>query len=404
MSRNDPRSVILIVDDNPTNLSVLFDVLSEAGFDTLFAEDGVSAIQRAEHTNPDLILLDVLMPEIDGFETCSRLKRNDKTKDIPVIFMTALSDIIDKVKGFELGAVDYITKPFQNVEVLSRIKTHLTLQNLRTELDTKNKELRRINENLESLVKQKSEKLLKQEKAATIGRLLQGMVHNLKNPLNAILGYINITMQIADDVDNKDLRSHCETISDAANKMHQIMDNLLVKSRMDDSAEITFIDINDLIEQEVKLLNANPFFKYKVTKEIKLDRSIARQPIIYSVLSQVFHNLVNNALDAMQVEKERKSKLTIVTGEDEKSTFIDIRDNGCGIAPNQLEMIFDPFYSTKPMKGEAKEDEPVGSGLGLHTSLELIRSIGGDIIASSKLDKGSSFVIVFPTVKKDTAK
>ncbi|MCF4969021.1 ATP-binding response regulator [Nostoc sp. CMAA1605] len=132
------QGVILIVDDTPINLEILFDVLANAGYTVLVAEDGESALARAEYASPDLILLDILMPGIDGFETCHRLKNNELTKDIPVIFMTALSEIGEKVKGLNLGAVDYITKPLQHEEVLARVKIHLKLCNLTKQLKGQN--------------------------------------------------------------------------------------------------------------------------------------------------------------------------------------------------------------------------------------------------------------------------
>ena len=132
------KGVILIVDDTPTNLEVLFDFLAESGFKVLVAEDGESAIARVEYAPPDLILLDVLMPGIDGFETCRRLKANDSTKDVPVIFMTALTETVDKVRGLSLGAVDYITKPLQHEEVLARVQIHLSLRNLSQTLTEQN--------------------------------------------------------------------------------------------------------------------------------------------------------------------------------------------------------------------------------------------------------------------------
>lgn len=137
----DKQSVILIVDDTPTNLEVLFDFLSESGFKVLVAESGESAIQKAQYASPDLILLDILMPDIDGFETCRRLKGNDVTQSIPVIFMSALTETIDKITGFKLGAVDYITKPIQCEEVLVRVQTHLRLQNLTNQLQAQNLQL-----------------------------------------------------------------------------------------------------------------------------------------------------------------------------------------------------------------------------------------------------------------------
>ncbi|MBD3562485.1 PAS domain S-box protein, partial [Planktothrix sp. FACHB-1355] len=132
------KGIILIVDDTPTNLGVLFDLLADSGFKVLVAQDGESAIQKVEYARPDLILLDVLMPGIDGFETCCRLKASQSTKDIPVIFMTALTETVDKVKGLRLGAVDYITKPFQHEEVLARVTTHLSICDLTKKLQEKN--------------------------------------------------------------------------------------------------------------------------------------------------------------------------------------------------------------------------------------------------------------------------
>ena len=126
---------ILIVDDNPINLKVLSDALRDQGWTTLVATDGESAIEQVDYALPDLILLDVMMPRIDGFETCRHLKANPRTQRLPIIFMTALSDPVDKVKGLELGAVDYITKPFQHEEVLARIKLHLNLFYLNNRLE-----------------------------------------------------------------------------------------------------------------------------------------------------------------------------------------------------------------------------------------------------------------------------
>lgn len=138
---NFNKNVIVIVDDKPTNLGVLFDFLTDSGFKVLVAQDGESALQKVEYAHPDLILLDVMMPGIDGFETCRRLKAQESTKDIPVIFMTALSDTVDKVKGFNLGAVDYVTKPVQQEEVRARVTTHLKLRNLQKKLEAQNLQL-----------------------------------------------------------------------------------------------------------------------------------------------------------------------------------------------------------------------------------------------------------------------
>ncbi|CAN2039140.1 hypothetical protein GMMP15_1080002 [Candidatus Magnetomoraceae bacterium gMMP-15] len=160
-------NTILIIDDNEMNIEMLIKALQTHGFRIITARNGTMGIRRAEFSRPDLILLDVMMPGIDGFETCRRLKANDGTKDIPVIFMTALTDVKNKLKGFEVGGVDYITKPFEEVEVLVRIKTHLGLRRLQRQLEDQNNELIEV----ASL----------REDVERIAR------HDIKTPLNAII-------------------------------------------------------------------------------------------------------------------------------------------------------------------------------------------------------------------------
>jgi PAS domain S-box-containing protein len=164
-TENVDRETILVVDDAPSNLSVLFDFLANAGFKVLIAESGKSAIQKAEYALPDLILLDVLMPEMDGFETCQRLKAKEITQSIPIIFMTALTDTVDKVRGLSLGAVDYVTKPLQYDEVLARVKTHLNIRRLTQQLQDQNARLAQEIEERQR-VEVERQKLLEQEQQA----------------------------------------------------------------------------------------------------------------------------------------------------------------------------------------------------------------------------------------------
>jgi diguanylate cyclase (GGDEF)-like protein len=148
---NAHAGTLLIVDDTPHNIKLLFEFLNNYGFEILVAEDGKDALEIAQEEQPSLILLDVLMPGMDGFETCRYLKDNSDTHSIPVIFMTALSDTLNKVKAFKLGAVDYITKPFQQEEVLARVNTHLTIRYLQTELETQKEALQKANQELQRL-------------------------------------------------------------------------------------------------------------------------------------------------------------------------------------------------------------------------------------------------------------
>ena len=174
---NSAGGVILIVDDTPTNLGMLCDFLTDSGFEVLVAIDGESAIEQAVYAQPNLILLDVLMPGIDGFETCRRLKANHSTQDIPVIFMTALGETVDKVRGFQVGAVDYVTKPIQPEEVLARITNHLTIQNLQNQLQKQNLQLQQ-----EVKERQRAEDLVRQQ--AQREQLLGEITQRIRKSLN----------------------------------------------------------------------------------------------------------------------------------------------------------------------------------------------------------------------------
>ncbi len=174
---NPAGGVILIVDDTPTNLGMLCDFLTDSGFEVLVATDGESALEQTVYAQPNLILLDVLMPGIDGFETCRRLKADQSTQDIPVIFMTALGETVDKVRGFQVGAVDYVTKPIQPEEVLARITNHLTIQNLQNQLQKQNLQLQQ-----EVKERQQAEELVRQQ--ARREQLLGEIAQRIRKSLN----------------------------------------------------------------------------------------------------------------------------------------------------------------------------------------------------------------------------
>ncbi|HEY9665828.1 MAG TPA: response regulator, partial [Coleofasciculaceae cyanobacterium] len=184
------KSVILIVDDTPTNLEILLDLLEDSGFKVVVAEDGESAVEMADYAPPDLILLDILMPEMDGFETCRRLKANKSTQDIPVIFMTALTEKVDKVRGLNLGAVDYITKPLEHEEVLARIHIHLKLRNLAKRLTEQNERLEQeISERkrAESLVNTQTRVLEAIATGAPLSDVLDSLARMIEEHSNGML-------------------------------------------------------------------------------------------------------------------------------------------------------------------------------------------------------------------------
>ncbi len=206
--------IVLIVDDNPNNLKVLSATLANADFEVAIATSGESALEQLKHTPVSLILLDVMMPGIDGFETCRRLKSNIETADIPVVFITALSETASKVKGFELGAVDYISKPFEQSEVLARVRTHLQLKKLGQTLEAQNLQLKQINEQLEARVTSRTEALaasnsqlrdtqlqiVQNEKMATLGSLVAGIAHEINNPIGFLNGSVQNAYNYVEDL------------------------------------------------------------------------------------------------------------------------------------------------------------------------------------------------------------
>lgn len=381
---------ILIIDDNPTNLGILFEYLTNFGFKVFVALDGETAIEQIEHTQPDLILLDIMMPGIDGFETCRRLKSLPTTQDIPVIFLTALADTVDKVTGFKIGAVDYITKPTQHEEVLSRIQTHLTIKNLQKKLQEKNKELTLLNYNLEALVEARTKQLIQQEKTAIIGRLTQGIIHNLKTPLQTIFLYRDLAEAVSVEQSQKPLFSYIKKMAQAAQQINQLMDNLMHKSRLDQTLELVPIDIDSLLRWELDLLDANHCFKCHIEKHYLFDENLP--VLVYADISLVFNNLINNAIDAMW--NQEYQELTIITRQDHERVYIDFKDTGCGIATEKLSKIFEPFYTSKQIKGTKKiTGEPTSTGLGLYTCVEILKGFGGELIATSKIGQGSIFTV-----------
>ncbi|MBW1804060.1 MAG: response regulator, partial [Deltaproteobacteria bacterium] len=193
---HDNESTILIVDDEHLNLKLLKAHLSSAGYHIWEAASGIEALKLAQE-GPDLILLDIMMPEIDGFETCRRLKQGDRTRDIPIIFLSSLTDSKAKVTCFEIGGVDFINKPFEAREVLARVQTHITLK--QQEL-----QLREHTKKLEQIIEERTRQLIHADRLSTIGTFSAGIAHEIRNPLTGINTYLYNLEELFDSSDNLD--------------------------------------------------------------------------------------------------------------------------------------------------------------------------------------------------------
>ena len=254
MSKNLPNpvtGVVLAVDDTPGNLRVLLEALGADGHEVLVATDGASGVETARYAQPDLILLDVMMSGMNGYETCAELKKDERTNRIPIIFMTALSETSEKVRAFEMGAVDYITKPFEHSELLARVATHLTVSRLTRDLERRNHELEDLN-------------LLKNE--------FMGMAaHDVRNPLASVVACADLLDTIIDSAPPEKLRTYVGQISSAARRINAIIENLLDVNAIDSGQRPLTVAPNDLNEITQSVVEQNRLKSRQKNIQIKLE-------------------------------------------------------------------------------------------------------------------------------------
>ncbi|BBD60621.1 response regulator receiver sensor signal transduction histidine kinase [Nostoc sp. HK-01] len=424
------NSLILIVDDTITNLEIISDALTTAGFVVTTARNGEKALQQIQDTLPDLILLDVMMPGIDGFETCQKLKTNPLTQDIPVIFMTGISDIETKVKGLNLGAVDYITKPFQKEEVLARIKTHLQLRYLTKTLEQRVSErTAELSQALKDLQAYQIQ-IIQKEKMSALGQLVTGIAHEINNPVSCIHGnldhtanYFNNLIKIIDlyqqnypepvpaiqaeiaetDLEymRSDLPNLITSMKEGVQRIRNISTSLRNFSRPDKDRKV-FCNIHNGIDSTIMILK-HRLKASKVRPEIEVIRNYGNLPSITCFsgqLNQVFMNILTNAIDALEesnigrgyseIEKHpNQIWITTSLSEDKYNAVIQIKDNGVGMSADIQQKIFEHLFTTK-LFGR-------GTGLGLSIAHQIIvEKHKGKLDVYSVPGKGSEFTITIP--------
>lgn len=406
------NQVILVVDDDFVNRMLLRKILENSGYEVLEAFNGKEALARVKADKPDLVLLDIMMPEMDGYEVCEYLKADSDTESIPVIFITALSDSADLVKGFNVGAEDYVSKPINVEEVRARVKTHLKLK-------TATEAIKRYNEELEQVVAESSKELIRAERQAAVGQLIQGIVHNLKGPLTTMKGGLDIGRKILSALTHaaeeetapsqgqlgkwgRDASKALELTATAAERLQEMINSLMEKGTADHIHTLVRCDLNEIILNELEFLSADLYFKHNIKKDVDL---CPEKPVILanpSEIAQVLSNLLGNAKDALTGSPSPTISInTRISGSD---ILLRVTDNGPGIAPQNLEKIFEPFYTTKarPEKGAKNSAGLTGTGLGLYMCQRSVKAMGGEIRAESPPTGGAAFQVRIPLAKQET--
>lgn len=374
-------ATILIVDDNPVNLRLLKLVIdSSTDYKPITVEDGngvFSIMERTDAPLPDLILLDIMMPDMDGFEVARRLKSDERTRDIPILFITALGDVESKVEAFKNGGVDYISKPFNKDELIARVDAQIRVKMLNDELKEKNGELQRLNEELGRLNEQKNQ-------------LIGMAAHDLRNPLTVIMGVGDLlTMQVKDGLTEKQLR-YLERMKTSSLYMLNLINNLL-DVKMVESGKLN-LDLNetDLISFVGQSVDLNNFLAEGkgITISFTHEGAIPELRVDQDKMEQVLNNILSNAVKYSESESRVWVNLTTNLSD----VVISVRDEGLGIPPEELETIFNAFKkgSIKPTAGEK------GLGLGLAIVKKIVEGHCGSIRVESQLGTGTTFEVSLP--------
>ena len=386
---------LLVVEDEEDILELVGYNLRKHGYEVFIATNGKRALELAESMRPDLILLDIMMPGMSGLDVCLALQNNMETKNIPVIFLTARTEQEEIVNGLEIGAVDYMTKPFNVAELASRVKKQLAISR-------KWKELEKNNRQLGSKIMNQSERMKHTDRLAHLGAITSGIIHDITN-INAYMGgFAQMLYRVTPEMSSKSGGLQPKDKAGTDWDLHQMAGHILVgtqrieeitkriqdygRNKAQDS-EVT--EISEAVDLALRFTEN----RYRQVAEIKLD--LEESLAIYcdrGDLEQILVNLIANAADAIaekrQNKPDHKGEILIRAGRVLDSISIRIQDNGIGMTDKVKAKLFDNFFSTKsPDKG---------TGLGMGIVKDLLNSCGGQIEVESVANKGSSFELSLP--------
>ena len=371
INRSDYK--ILIVDDVVSNVLLLKILLTNEKFQVCTANNGTSCIEMTRKEHPDLILLDVMMPDMNGFDTATILKKDDSTKDIPIIFLTALNTPQDLVHGFQVGASDFLTKPFNKEELVMRVTQQISLVAAKRIIEKQNEELRATLSNRD--------------------KMYSVIAHDLRSPMASIRMVLNLVVASASP---ETVGAELYTLLDQANReseeVHDLLDNLL-KWTKSQTGRLTVVkqelDLSDIIPGVVEI-----FETIAQTKRIKLDYQPTGGALKVEADNDMMKTVVRNFLSNAIKFSPEDSTIEIIMAQEGDFAKVSVRDHGVGIAADRLESIFHKGETTYGTGGEE------GSGLGLQLCQDFARKNGGDCTVESVEGEGSTFSVLIPLIKQ----
>jgi signal transduction histidine kinase len=368
------KAKILIVDDDVDSVELLTKRLGVEGYHTSEAYDGEQALRQVEEYHPDVVILDIRMPKMDGYEVCRRLKGVEDTRHIPIIMLTVKRKVPDKVKGLDVGADDYIPKPFDYRELSRRVDYWSTVKR---EVDERVSQIRRL-----------EQELIKSERLAAIGQTVASLGHYMKNIIFGLKGGFYLVNTSSQDSEADSLKTGWEMLEKNMGRISDLVLDLLEYSR-DREPEYESYSPNRIVNEVCDLIKEKAKeHDVEIVKE--LDSSIGEVPLDPSGLHRCLLNLVSNAVDACLFDSSEGKRWVVQVKtilEHDGTLRFDVSDNGCGMDDEVKKKLFTTFFSTK---------EGRGTGLGLLIAQKIVQDHEGTITVKSQLGKGSTFTIRLP--------